>query len=101
MNIMNIMSICILSKASNVLTQYRPLHAIKSHNYFETEDKLCSMMSNCSKLMLEFGADFSLEGSGGGGIWESSFVEDLCYNSIVDRAPSNELRSMLIIIRQH
>jgi hypothetical protein len=68
---------------SDMLTQSSPVF-MKISNDSELEEEERHEGAQCSKIMLEAGADASLELYAGGGIWLSAFVDIVIFGSLVN-----------------
>jgi hypothetical protein len=76
----------ILFYRSDMLTQSSPVFMMHSHNDSEVEEEERHDGAQCLKIMLEAGADPSLEGYRGDGIWDSEFMDVVIFGSLVNIA---------------
>jgi hypothetical protein len=80
--------------------QYRPIHALSKYLDSEIEEEEWHNGSSCMKLLLEAGADPSLEVNHGV-LWTNAFMDAVYQRSIVNAAFHDKLYTMLTFNREH
>jgi hypothetical protein len=80
--------------------QYRPIHSILKFLDSDIEEEQRHRNSSCVKLLLEAGADLSLEAHNGE-CWSNTFMDSVLDRSIVNAAFNDKLYTMLTFDREH
>jgi len=85
----------------NILTQFRPLHTHVILLEAEMEEIERHERAQCARIMLEAGADFSLELDKGDCLSRNAFIDAVLNSSLVNTPIHIQLKRMLMLARQH